>query len=86
MVRLERLGAEDYGRLVAWLDSLEKLFLWGATPFSYPLTEDQLRNHYEGSESAVDRRGLGASRTAGRSGASNSTASTASTTRRPSRG
>jgi hypothetical protein len=82
MVRVEPLGAEDYGRLVDWIDSPEKLLLWGGTLFTYPLTEDQLRAHYEGSESAVDRRRLGASRTAGRSGAWNSTASTASPTRR----
>lgn len=58
MVRVEPLRAEDYGRLVAWIDSPEELLLWGGTPFSYPLTEDQLRDHYEGSEGAVGRRGF----------------------------
>jgi RimJ/RimL family protein N-acetyltransferase len=58
MVRVEPLRAEDYGRLVDWIDSPEKLLLWGGTLFTYPLTEDQLRDHYEGSQGAVGRRGF----------------------------
>lgn len=58
MVRLAPLREADYELIVDWIDTPEELLEWGGTPFSHPLTEDQLRAHYEADEGAAYRRGF----------------------------
>jgi predicted DNA binding protein len=54
MIRLEPLDERDYARIVEWIDSPELLTQWGGTRFSHPLTEDQLREHFDADPAVAD--------------------------------
>lgn len=58
MVRLEPLEERDCRRIVEWIDSPELLVQWAGTAFSYPLTEDRLREHFETDDTEPIRRGF----------------------------
>ena len=58
MIRLEPLEKRDYGQIVEWIDSPKLLIQWGGTPFSYPLTKDDLREHYETDDGEAERLGF----------------------------
>lgn len=58
MLRFDPLDERDYGQIVEWIDSPKLLTQWGGTPFSYPLTEDQLREHYETDDERPQRKGF----------------------------
>lgn len=51
MIRLRPFAVSDFARLIGWIGSVEMLVQWaGPKQFSFPLTEDQLRDYLAGSE------------------------------------
>lgn len=56
MVRVEPLRERDYERIVEWVGSPAMLTQWGGAAFSYPLTEECLREHY--ADGGTERRGF----------------------------
>lgn len=51
MIRLRPFVVSDFARLTSWIGSAEMLVQWaGPKQFSFPLTDDQLRDYLSGSE------------------------------------
>lgn len=68
MIELHPFTESDFQRLIRWIDSPETCFLWGAQTFSYPISAETLRTHWQETQGnfpkkaafkAVDREGLG---------------------------
>lgn len=51
MIRLRPCAVSDFARLTSWIGSAEMLVQWaGPKQFSFPLTQDQLRDYLAGTE------------------------------------
>ncbi len=51
MIHLRPFGVSDFARLTGWIGSAEMLVQWaGPKQFSFPLTDDQLRDYLAGGE------------------------------------
>ncbi|WP_413374853.1 GNAT family N-acetyltransferase [Alkalihalobacillus sp. 1P02AB] len=52
MVQLSYFQEKDYQRLINWIPTEAFLIQWSGSQFSYPLTEEQIKNYCEGANTA----------------------------------